>query len=43
MTFASLVAGYLELNEELRARNYFERLSNHFNGPFLVSLNFKNV
>ena len=41
MTFGSLVAGYIELNEEGRARTYFDRISNHFNGPFLVQKLFR--
>ena len=36
MTYSSLVTGYIEINEELRARNYFDKISNHFSGPFLV-------
>ena len=36
LSYASFVAGYLEINEENKARNYFERIATHFNGPFLV-------
>jgi hypothetical protein len=36
MSYAAFTVGYMELNEELKAKEYFNRLSNHFNGPFLV-------
>lgn len=34
----SFVVGYSELNEDTKARDYLNRMSAYFNGPFLVSL-----
>jgi hypothetical protein len=39
-SYASIVVGYTELNEENKARDYFSRMANYFNGPFLVSSEF---
>lgn len=36
--YASYVVGYTELNDDVKARDYFNRMSTYFNGPFLVNL-----
>lgn len=35
--YASFVTGYSELNEDVKARDYLNKMSSYFNGPFLVS------
>lgn len=36
MSYASFMVGYLELNEERKAREYMKRQANQFNEPFQV-------
>lgn len=36
LTYASYVVGYSELREENKAKEYFNRMANHFIGPFNV-------
>jgi hypothetical protein len=39
LTYASYVVGYSELREEQKTKEYFNRMNNHFNGPFQVRNN----
>ena len=36
LSYASFIVGYIELNEETRSKDYLQRFSNHFSGPFMV-------
>lgn len=39
-SYASFMVGYIELNEDAKAREYLTRMYNHFSGPFLVGVEY---
>ena len=43
MSFASYVVGYIELNEENKAREYLNKFYSYFNGPFQVVRQCQNL
>jgi hypothetical protein len=43
LTYASYVVGYLELNEDHRAKEYMSKLLAHFSGPFNVITEYPHV